>query len=249
MNKIYWLTGQSGAGKTTVARRLQKEFNCVILDGDEMRDSISLGAGFSREERREHNYRVARLAKVLSEQHIVLVTVIAPMEDVRAEIDKICAPTWIYIKRTMPEREGHFYEEPDGYFTIDHNTLNVEQSVSELKKFMGIADGKAYSLFIGRYQPLHAGHHKLIQTCIDEGNNVLIGLRDTPLSDTDPYSIVERTAMFQEAFGDKVKVIPLPDIKEVVYGRKVGWGIRQIQLDAETESISATKIREQQKNE
>ena len=45
-----------------------------------------------------------------------------------------------------------------------------------------------YSLFIGRYQPLHEGHKKLIQKVLDEGKNVLVALRDTPISLTDPYT-------------------------------------------------------------
>ena len=138
MNKIFWLTGSSGSGKSTIAKRIQKDFDCIILDGDEMRESISLGAGFSREARTEHNYRVARLAKIMAKQKTVLVTVIAPMAEVRKEIENICNPTWIYIKRTLPVKEGHFYEEPTDYFTLDHDKLNIEQSVAELKKFMGI---------------------------------------------------------------------------------------------------------------
>jgi hypothetical protein len=50
--------------------------------------------------------------------------------------------------------------------------------------------------------------------------------------------------MFKKAFGDKVKIIPIPDVEDVCYGRGVGWGIREIRLDAQTEEISATKIRE-----
>jgi len=42
----------------------------------------------------------------------------------------------------------------------------------------------------------------------------------------------------------RVRVVVIPDITEVCYGRKVGWGIREIKLDAATERISATKIRE-----
>ena len=64
--RIVWLTGNSGAGKTTIAKCYQGEYDkhCIILDGDEMRQSVSLGAGFSKEAREEHNLRVARLAWV-----------------------------------------------------------------------------------------------------------------------------------------------------------------------------------------
>jgi len=136
-NNVIWFTGQSGAGKTTVVKELLKEFNAVMLDGDSMRASISLGAGFTREERREHNLRVARLAKELSKQEIlVFVSVIAPMEEARKEIEEICDPTWIYVKRTIAEREGHFYEEPKDVFTVDHDVLDVKASVDKITKFI-----------------------------------------------------------------------------------------------------------------
>lgn len=100
-----------------------------------------------------------------------------------------------------------------------------------------------YSLFIGRFQPLHGGHKKLIQTVLDEGKKPLIALRDTKPGANDPYTIEQRKKMFEDAFGDKVKVISIPDIEEVCYGRKVGYGIREIRLDDQTEQISATKVR------
>jgi len=100
-----------------------------------------------------------------------------------------------------------------------------------------------YSLFIGRYQPLHEGHKKLIQTVIDEGKTPLIALRDTEIDEKNPYSVSTRMAMFNVEYGDKVKVITIPDIEEVCYGRDVGYGVRQIDLDEKTKGISATKIR------
>ncbi len=111
---------------------------------------------------------------------------------------------------------------------------------------------KVTSMFIGRYQPFHDGHKTLIDTAIKEGNNVVIALRDTPIQDTDPYSIEERFGLIKKKYPEavmypekgKIVVCVIPDISEVCYGRKVGWGIRQIKLDKETESISATKIRE-----
>ncbi len=106
-----------------------------------------------------------------------------------------------------------------------------------------------YSLFIGRYQPFHAGHQRLIETVLEEGKNVCIALRDTPIQKTDPYSVSEREAVIAnrlKKWGDRVVIISIPDIEDVCYGRKVGWGVRQISLDEETEAISATKIRNSQ---
>ena len=104
---------------------------------------------------------------------------------------------------------------------------------------------KIYSLFIGRWQPLHDGHKKLMQVVLDEGRNVLVGIRDTEITDKNPYSAEQREVMIREAFPDteRVKIIILPDIEEVVHGREVGWGVRELKLDAETELISGTKIR------
>ena len=105
-----------------------------------------------------------------------------------------------------------------------------------------------YSLFIGRYQPLHTGHIKLIRKVLDEGKGVCIGLRDTPSDKDNPYSLLERYKMCVEEFSEEIHtnmviVTLLPDIEEVCYGRKVGWGIREIKLDEKTEKISATEIR------
>lgn len=105
-----------------------------------------------------------------------------------------------------------------------------------------------YSLFIGRYQPLHAGHVALIRKVLDEGKNVLIAMRNTDRDVDNPHSLLDRRRMFEEAFGPEIKdgrmaIMMIADIDEVCYGRNVGWGIRQIKLDPETEAISATAIR------
>ena len=132
---IIWLTGKSGAGKTTIVNELRSWIKppFVNLDGDEMRDSISLGAGFSKKDRTEHNLKVARLAVVLEKQFpLVIVSVIAPIEKVRQQITEVCNPYWVYIKRTKKKRKGHFYEVPKGYFTLNHNKLSVRESVKKL---------------------------------------------------------------------------------------------------------------------
>ena len=109
-----------------------------------------------------------------------------------------------------------------------------------------------YSLFIGRYQPLHTGHVKLIRTVLNEGKRALVALRDTGTNPSNPHSLTERRLMFEkefkkEIYEGKLRVMVIPDIEEICYGRKVGWGIRQIQLDAKTEAISATELRKNKK--
>lgn len=111
--------------------------------------------------------------------------------------------------------------------------------------------GKEFSLLIGRWQclPPHKGHISLIKNVLDEGKNVCIGLREADGGEKNPYNFKERRQAFEKIFEeeinkDRVRILEMPNILEVVHGRKVGWDIREIKLDKETENISATKIRE-----
>lgn len=109
-----------------------------------------------------------------------------------------------------------------------------------------------YFLILGRYQPLHEGHIKLIRIVLNEGKNVLIALRDTGIDKNNPYSIKERKRMFQKEFSGEIyrgtlRVIVIPDIEGIAYGRKVGYEIREIRLDKEIEKISASNIRKKLK--
>lgn len=111
---IVWLTGQSGSGKTTLAAAMKNIVgDAVILDGDDMRESIST-EGFSREDRHAHNLRVARLAQVLAKQSPVIVAVIAPFADTRREITEIVCPRWVLCSRRDQKDGREFpYELPD----------------------------------------------------------------------------------------------------------------------------------------
>lgn len=110
---------------------------------------------------------------------------------------------------------------------------------------------KLYSLFIGRYQcpTPHDGHTKLMRVVLDEGKNVCIALRKEDGTNKNPYTQKYRREQFESIFSDEIKdgrvvIIDIPDIEDVCFGRGVGWGVRQIHLDKDIESISATKIRE-----
>jgi adenylylsulfate kinase len=92
---VVFLTGFSGAGKTTIAKSVvmhlkKKGFTPVLLDGDEIRDAIKM-TGFDEESRKNHNLNVGYMAKILEGQgNIVLVSVIAPYCEVRQQIRGMC---------------------------------------------------------------------------------------------------------------------------------------------------------------
>jgi len=105
------------------------------------------------------------------------------------------------------------------------------------------SDMNEYSLFLGRYQPLHDGHEKLIRTELERGKKVIVAVRNMPISKDNPYNYEQIKEMFRQRFHDEVEIISVPNITAVCHGRKVGWEVRHIKLDEEMESISATKIR------
>lgn len=89
-----WLTGLPSAGKTTIARelgeRLRGEGHRVeVLDGDEIREFLSAGLGFSREDRHTNVQRIGFVAELLASQGVkALVPVIAPYADSREAVRK-----------------------------------------------------------------------------------------------------------------------------------------------------------------
>jgi len=118
---IIWLTGNSGSGKTTLANIIASYYDVIILDGDEMRESISIDLGLSKEDREEHNLRVARLALNLSKQgKIVIVSLICPYESLREKVKEITNCIFVYIPGGV-EHVDYPYEIPINTFDFVYN--------------------------------------------------------------------------------------------------------------------------------
>jgi nicotinamide mononucleotide adenylyltransferase len=114
--------------------------------------------------------------------------------------------------------------------------------------------GKQYSMFIGRWQPWHEGHRWLIDQRLNEGKNVLICIRDIQPDEKNPFRASEvesniKKELWQLVGQERVKVIIIPDIESVNFGRGVGYDIIEHIPPQEVGDISATKIREQLRNE
>lgn len=110
-------------------------------------------------------------------------------------------------------------------------------------------DGQ-YAMFVGRWQPLHKGHQELFKQAMDEGKNVLICIRDGKPNEKNPFTPEEVRDNIMEHYSlevesGKVKVMVIPDICSIEFGRGVGYDIIERIPPTEIGEISATKIRKE----
>lgn len=115
-------------------------------------------------------------------------------------------------------------------------------------------EGKQYSMFIGRWQPWHPGHRWLIDQRLNEDKNVLICIRDIEPDEKNPWSAIEVMSNLYKELADlidedRVRVMIIPDIESVNFGRGVGYDIIEHEPPTDVKEISATKIREQMREE
>lgn len=116
------------------------------------------------------------------------------------------------------------------------------------------SSNKKYSMFIGRWQPWHAGHRWLIDQRLNEGKNVLLCIRDVEPDEKNPWCAHEVMINLFNELEDlfesgRVKIIIIPDIESINIGRGVGYDVIEHIPPQEIHDISATKIREQMKAE
>ena len=98
MSFVLWLTGLSGAGKSTLSAALapilrEKFGRCEVLDGDEVREFLSKGLGFSKEDRDTNVLRIAYVASLLARNDVpVIVAAISPYAEARARARECIGP-------------------------------------------------------------------------------------------------------------------------------------------------------------
>ena len=105
---------------------------------------------------------------------------------------------------------------------------------------------------LGRWQPFHDGHISLFKEILKKTGQVVIMVRSMPQTDNNPFVFEDIKKRIEEKLKDytgQFDVIKVPNITNICYGRDVGYKIEEIVLPKEIQEISATKIRQQMKNE
>jgi adenylylsulfate kinase len=132
-----WFTGLSGSGKTTITTHLVKELRrrgskLEVLDGDIVRENLSKGLGFSKEDRDTNIRRIAFVADLLSRNDVPVITAaISPYREIRDEARKKMGERFIEIYTQAPLE---VCEERDV------KGLYAKARAGEIKEFTGISD-------------------------------------------------------------------------------------------------------------
>lgn len=131
-----WLTGLSGAGKSTIAQRLECALlacghEVEVLDGDVVRTHLSKGLGFSREDRDTNILRIAFVASLLSRHHVAVITAaISPYSETRRKArEQIGAFLEVYVRCSLDE-----------LIRRDVKGLYIKALRGEVAHFTGISD-------------------------------------------------------------------------------------------------------------
>lgn len=109
-SRVYWVTGLSGAGKTTIAQALTERLRdegvpVLLLDGDEMRQIFGDTARFDAASRRDLSMRYARLCRMITEQGIAVVCATISMFDATREWNRANIPGYVEVYVRVPIEE------------------------------------------------------------------------------------------------------------------------------------------------
>ena len=245
------ICGLPGSGKTTLAEKLVPLLNAVWFNADAIRQEIHKDLGFTAEDRLEHATRLGKLSRWASMGgNYVIADFVCPTKETREAFD---ADWTIWVDRIQEGRyedTNKMFEQPEHADVILRNGTPeewCEQVIKHINSSEQWDNQAPTALLIGRYQPFHVGHKTLVAEAIKRSGQCCIALRDVGgIDEKNPYDFEQVKRNILAAcgeFGNKVKVVELPNITDVFYGRGVGYNIEQIELSQELQQVSATKIR------
>ena len=243
------IMGLPGSGKTTLASKLVPLIKAKWLNNDKVRKEAN-DWDFSEEARKRQAKRMADFAERYKQDgHHVVADFICPTPEAR----KLFNPDYIVWVNTI--NKGKYDDTNKMFVKPEKFDFQVTTQNAELWA-MQIADKiveykwdnkKSTAQMLGRWQPFHNGHYALFEEIIKKTGQVCIQVRDVQGVGDNPFDFEtvksNITQRLEPNFKNRFKVILVPNISNICYGRGVGYKIEEIVLSEEVQKISATKIR------
>ena len=142
---IIWITGQPGAGKSTIGRALldslrEDGVDAFLVDGDDLR-ALTANADYSPAGREANIRRAQDIALYLSRQgRVVIVAVVAPFKWLREEFKARATVREVYVHTTEIRGREHYHSDEYGapetdFLDLDTTEADVAQSVREVRRY------------------------------------------------------------------------------------------------------------------
>ena len=243
------LMGLPGSGKTTLASKLVPLIKAKWLNNDEVRKQAN-DMDFSGEARKRQAVRMANLAdKYKKEGQYVIADFICPTPETR----KLFNPDYIVWVDTIDK--GRFddtnkmFVKPKKYdfrVTSQNAELWAIQISDQIIKYKW-NNKKPTAQMLGRWQPFHDGHYMLFKEILKKTGQICIQVRDVQGVNDNPFNFdyvkAKISERLEKKYKNRYKIILVPNITNICYGRGVGYNIEEIVLPEAIQKISATKIR------
>lgn len=249
--------GLPGAGKTTLSLELAKMLGAVHFNADEIRKEVNKDLGFEPQDRIEHARRMGKLCDIVTRTgQYAIADFVCPIPETREAFGM--DNTFVVFVNRKPIRD--FADTTKMFIAPNKSHVIVSDEGSPLfwankikQLLIPTFNSKAPTAFmLGRYQPFHEGHKKLIVEAINRVGQACIAIRDTQgTGEKNPFTFEEVESNIRKGmigFDGLYTIIRVPNITNIFYGRDVGYKIEMIDLDKSTKNISATKIREELTN-
>ena len=245
------IMGLPGSGKTTLASKLVPLLNAKWVNNDEVRKDAN-DWDFSKEGRERQAQRMADIAEKYRQEdrYDYLVTdYICPIPKTR-ELFNADYVVWVdTINKGRFEDTNKMFVKPEK-FDFQVTTQNAElwayQIADQLIPYEW-DNKKPTTQMLGRWQPFHDGHYALFEKVVKKNGQVCIQVRDVQGVDDNPFNFETVKKNIEEKlspkFKNRFKVILVPNITNICYGRDVGYKIEEVVLPKEIQNISATTIR------
>jgi len=252
MRRKILIMGLPGAGKTTLTKLLAPMLRAVVFNADEVRANVNQDLGFSHADRIEHARRMGWLCdRVVASGGVAIADFICPTPETRAAFGDAFV-VWVDRLKVSRFADTNNLFEPPLSCDVRVAALGSAQfwaeTIAQITR--SIFDPQSpTALFVGRFQPFHDGHRRLIEEGLRRVGQACIAVRDThKLDESNPlgfFDVKQRIESALIAHLGRFIVTPIPNVTHIFYGRDVGYCVERINLDDEIEAISATTLRNQ----